>query len=371
MEVAEAAAEASATAHVPHFDDLDDDHYGYRDPQAQSVYTGYSGDSHGTYAQQPMAVPESYNMSEMRSFDPYTNAGVGSGAAGVGAAGVNRSKSVTAPYNAFAGPQGGDPYGPAPSQTMYDAQPLTPGQSLRYRQRNPSAGNELDLLEAAGMGGGAAALAGAAGLAHSSSQPASSTTTSPSPPPADLARNKSLGAQTLGSSSGSGENEHFAGANYQQPFQTQPQQYQYLSTSSRPISAVDPYDGIEASSPVAMPNPHSPSAQPHPSDPRPMSGNYSSPDESEHDDGNGGYNDGRDSRDSLRGGEDYEYGNDRRVLKVSNPFFPSSFNSLTTSSRLPMSKPGYAYWTSVSSKRLCISPLFHFVYPALFPLVVD
>lgn len=254
-------------------------------------------------------------MSEMRSFDPYTNAGVGSGgAAGVGAAGINRSKSVTAPYNAFAGPTG-DPYAPMPpSQAMYDTPaPLTPGQSLRYRQRNGSGGNELDLLDAAGIGAGVGA---AAGLARGPSQQYPSATTSPSPPPADLARNQSLGAQTLGSSSGSGEHEQYTGGYYHTPF-PQSQSQQYLNTPSRPISAVDPYDGIDAS-PMEMPNPHSPAAQAHSSDPRPMSGNYSSPDSSDQDDGNGGYpfHDGGDSRASLRDEEDYGNGAGRRVLKV-------------------------------------------------------
>ncbi|CAL1703073.1 unnamed protein product [Somion occarium] len=335
-DVAEAAAEAAAQAHgAPGFD-IDDDHeFAYRDPLgAQSNYTGYSGDSHGTYGQPPMAVPESYNMSEMHAYDPYAAAGVGSGvagAAGVGAAGVNRARSVTTPYNAFAGPQV-DPYAPDPSaqpQGMYDIPPQTPGQNLRYRQRGTSGGNELDLLDAAGLGGGAALAAGAAGgLARGPSHHLASTAMTTSP--ASLARNKSLGSQTLGGSS-SGDHESYA-AHYQPGFkaetyqppaaQTQAQTQQYLSSSSRPVSTEDPYGGIDTSpTSTEMPNPFSPPAHGQPSDPRPLSGNYSSPDGSDQDDGGPhgfGYHDGADSRASLRDEEDYAYGGGRRVLKVAN-----------------------------------------------------
>ena len=70
--------------------------------------TGYSDTTHGTFAQLPMShAGESYNMSDMSSYD-YSAAvaasAVGAGAAGVGAMGLNRARSTTQPHNAFAGP---------------------------------------------------------------------------------------------------------------------------------------------------------------------------------------------------------------------------------------------------------------------------
>ena len=161
-DVAEAAAEAASNARNVNFDD---DDYGYRDPHL----TGYSDGSHGTYGQPPMQVgggDQQYGMSEVNQYDPYANAGVPvtiAGAAGIGTAGVNRQKSLTAPYNAFAGPGNNTnaPYASA-AQGMHDLPSQASDQSLRYRQRGPSVGNQLDLLQAAGLGGAPGSVAAAA-----------------------------------------------------------------------------------------------------------------------------------------------------------------------------------------------------------------
>ena len=105
-EVAEAAAEAAASGHRPQ--DFDDDDFGYT--VNHSVYTG---DSHGTYSQQPLQPMESYNMSEIQpgAYDPYATSVTGAGNAGIGTgSGLNRAKSQSAPYNAFAGPGNSPPH---------------------------------------------------------------------------------------------------------------------------------------------------------------------------------------------------------------------------------------------------------------------
>ena len=63
--------------------------------------------AHGTFAQPPMShAGESYNMSDMSSYDYSAAAAsaVCARAAGVGAMGLNRARSTTQPYNAFAVP---------------------------------------------------------------------------------------------------------------------------------------------------------------------------------------------------------------------------------------------------------------------------
>jgi len=137
-EVALAAAEAAANTRGP---DLDDD-YGYPGSGmgGSGVSGGMGGDysdttSHGTYSQQPMSHQyggggaDMYGMREFgpgvgggQGFDPYSSAATamggaavamgGPGAAGIGAAALNRSRSQTAPYNAFAGPPSHNPTQP-------------------------------------------------------------------------------------------------------------------------------------------------------------------------------------------------------------------------------------------------------------------
>lgn len=344
-DVAEAAAEAVANARSPNFDD---DDLGYRDPH----YTGYSDGSHGTYGQAPIQPVEQYGMNEMSHYDPYAAAVSVSGAAGIGAAGVTRQKSTTAPFNAFAAPapdvyNAPNPYISAAQGMPQDLPNHAPDQSLRYRTRGGSGGNQLDLLQAAGLGGvpgsaAAAAARGTPGVVASVSTP--STTLRDTPSPAQLSRNKSLGTGTLGSNSSHGGNESYA-AHYRPDFNPNvyqpPTQGAYVAAAaapqvqarhaqpveSRPTSAVDPYDGIAYDSPgTPMANPYSPSALPGKGDPQPVSGNFSSPESSSAEVGKGGgereggddyspfHED--DSRMSLRDDEDYGFGGGRRVLKV-------------------------------------------------------
>ncbi|KAH7919804.1 hypothetical protein BV22DRAFT_1040583 [Leucogyrophana mollusca] len=168
-DVAEAAAEAAASARSP-FDD-----YAYSGSGSGAggggTYAGYSDNSHGTFAQAPMSLAhpnESYGMSEMSRFDPYS-AGAASlaaagmdrsrgrtesetgapGIAGVGAGNLAREPSRRSPYHAFAGPGQ-----PQPQMQMQDNN----SGSLRYR-RGPGGTNQ-DILEAAGLAStGAAAMA--------------------------------------------------------------------------------------------------------------------------------------------------------------------------------------------------------------------
>lgn len=296
-----------------------------------------------------MQVPtDQYGMTEVNHYDPYATAGVPitmSGAAGIGTSGVNRQKSLTAPFNAFAGPV--NPTAPYTSaaQGMHDLPSQASDQSLRYRQRGPSVGNQFDLLQAAGLGGAPGTVAAAA--ARGTPLPPQQQRNTPSPP--QLSRNRSLGTGTLGSSSSHGGNETYAahyrpGFNadtYQAPapqvmagpqvyasqVQAQPQQ----QIESRPVSAVDPYDGIAYDSPdshVEMANPYSPNEPPVKGDPQPIAGNFSSPESSSGEIG-GGDGDYRpfhedESRMSLRDDEDYGFGGGRRVLKVRLLFLFSS-----------------------------------------------
>ncbi|KAH7905948.1 hypothetical protein BJ138DRAFT_700343 [Hygrophoropsis aurantiaca] len=174
-DVAEAAAEAAASSRSP-FDD-----YAYSGSGSNGGgggggggggYAGYSDNSHGTFAQQPMSLAhpnDSYGMSEMSRFDPYS-AGAASlaaagiprgrtesegtpGLAGVGAGTLAREPSRRSPYHAFAGPAS-----PPPQMQMQMQMQDNGSGSLRYR-RGPGGTNQ-DILEAAGLGGtGAAAMA--------------------------------------------------------------------------------------------------------------------------------------------------------------------------------------------------------------------
>lgn len=314
-DVAEAAADAAANAHAPNFTD-DDDEYGYRNQQdlarSHSLYTGYSDGSHGTYTQPPMpSNPESFNMRELPPFDPYApGLGAGAGAAGVGAAGLNRARSTNQPYAAFAAPN--DNY-------------MDPSMVGGYPQPMGAHGQDIDLLAAAGLTGAAAGS-----LARGPSQ--NVTMPMPQQQQADITRNKSLGAATLGSSA-HGEHDAYYTPGYdtgmyQSPAQGYPpvqapeQQRQsmygehYLGSSAMP----DPYGGyldVESASPGSeLQNPHSPMPV---GEPRPMSGQFSGQEDSSEDEhgAEGSAWHGQDeARLSLRDEEDYGYGGSRRVLKV-------------------------------------------------------
>lgn len=118
-----AAARDAANTQIPNFAYVDDDD-DYRPGPYSGVTNGakYSDTSHGTYAQTPMAVPESYGMRELSPhgpnpgeyFDPRaTDPSIASGAAGIG---VARARSMrdggyaaglaegASPYAAFAAP---------------------------------------------------------------------------------------------------------------------------------------------------------------------------------------------------------------------------------------------------------------------------
>ncbi|KAI0933354.1 hypothetical protein AcV5_005517 [Taiwanofungus camphoratus] len=327
-DVAEAAAEAAAQAHAP---DFTDDDYGYPDDHMQEFGDrgGYSDTaSHGTYAQPPMQPGESYNMSELPPFDPYGPAG----AAGIGAAGINRARSMgnanqTTPYNAFARP---------PSVTMQDPfntpVPLggygteAQGQDLHRGPSMSLGGTSIELPEAAGLPG----VGGAPpGLVRGASQRASSD----QQVEAGLGRSKSLGATTLGGSSSLSEysssvTHHHPGFGGYGATGATMQGY-----SQPPISEEeDPYGGYTAPSS----NPHRQSVTmatlPNPFDTvtqgpnaRPTSGNFSSPDSSQEGalqeaepSASAPWHSQDESRMSLRDSEDYGYGGGRRVLKVAN-----------------------------------------------------
>ncbi|GBE82952.1 hypothetical protein SCP_0413390 [Sparassis crispa] len=315
-DVALAAAEAAAGAHVP---DFTDDDYGYpedrRDFGAQS---GYSDASHGTYAQQPMGHGENYSMSELPPFDPYAGplvaagaAGVGAaaaasvhsaGAAGVGAAGVNRVRSMgqkqTTPYNAFAAPP---PVAMQAPNTFADTQgPYGP------------TGSGYGLLEAAGLAGAPGTEELVRGLSQTN---------------ANLARNRSMGAAMLGGTAlaGTGASSSDHGA-YPANYTSMPgNQYGYSAQSNlqQPqsdahlVAMEDPYEGYTAQSP--LPNPFGGSTSP---EQRPLSGNSTTPDTSaesgERDVPGIPWHQEDANRMSIRDEEDYGYNGGRRVLKVAN-----------------------------------------------------
>lgn len=328
QDVAQAAAEAAAAGHAPAF--TDDDDYGYAaDPMrerdtAERSYTGYSDNSHGTYAQQPLQPGENYNMNEFASFDPY--AASAAGAAGIGAAGVNRAKSVGrtqpgTPYHAFAGPTAPDPV-PAIPNPFYDPPTSTGGydsqnSANQYRPRNAAA--SPDLLDAAGLSRNPSQSANASlGRNTSSGSTALNTATSPSnysyashyppagyPPNAYHPQQAQDGAlpgqyQPNGRPSSTGGDDIYGG---------------YLETEAHS----DPSPSGQSTSPESMhPNPYSPMDS---QSPRPMSAGTSLPEyTSEIVDGHtGGVPvDQEESRYSMRDEEDYGYNGGRRILKVAN-----------------------------------------------------
>ncbi|CCM04280.1 uncharacterized protein FIBRA_06451 [Fibroporia radiculosa] len=309
-DAAEAAAEAAANTHAP---DFTDDDYGYRDDRNQDFAErgGYSDTaSHGTFSQPPMQPGESYNMSELPPFDPYFSAGAAgdpysaAGAAGIGA-GVNRARSLghTNTFNPYTAPtpvsvpnayQDGSPplgaYG-AP-QNQYGAAMASSGVN-----------SNSDLLAAAGIAGGAGGAA--AGLARGPSPIASSG------PQDTLARNRSLGANTLMSS---GSEYSTSAATHQQygayPSATQGQ------PGARPVSFGDP----TSNSTESLPNPFGSAAQP--GETSLLGATFSSPENSadEHgaELGGGAPHSPEENRMSLRDEDDYGFNGGRRVLKVAN-----------------------------------------------------
>jgi hypothetical protein len=194
-DVAQAAAEAAATAHAPIFlDDPEDDgrtyHSGAGGPGSGGYpTTGYSDNSHGTYGQPPMH--ETYGMSEMH-YPPYDTyaAGAVAGAAGVGTV-MQRAKSLKGMHELAAPPgMAGYDAGPVPGagerQTPYPAFAGPAHDAPRYR---PAPGNpDFDLLEAAGLGAAGAAGAAATARPGPSQQAAWNDT-------ADVARNRSVGTR--------------------------------------------------------------------------------------------------------------------------------------------------------------------------------
>lgn len=328
-EIAEAAAEA---AHAPAFTDDDyypDDRLGGKggSPGAggggdlRSLTTGYSDTTHGTYGQPPMSTAESYNMAELGPYD-YAGATAAGGAAGIGAMGVNRARSLgpnqaTTPYNAFAGPP---PNG-------YD----NGGYGQPYAQRG---GPDVDLLDAAGLTGGAAAGYAAVQQPYGGQQSG------------NLTRNPSLGPSAITSPSDhSAYSSPYApsqGGYAQQdynPYSPQPGAGAYNPYSQpsaypqqpygapaaapvpapsppRPVSEADPYGGYvdepaQMNAPAANPQQTIEPRVPSPGPGRLLSGNFASPPASSE-----GHDHEDPSRMSIQDDDDYGYEPGRRVLKV-------------------------------------------------------
>ncbi len=301
----------------------------------RSMTTGYSDTTHGTFAQPPMSHGESYNMAELSPYD-YSAA---AGAAGIGAMGVNRARSMgsnnqTTPYNAFAAPAMPNPY-----EDPVGAYGQQQNQNARYRQPGPGGVPEMDLLDAAGLGANGYT---AAHQAYGQPQNAG-----------NLNRNPSLGLSTATSPSDySSYGAHPPMPGYQQDYnayqpnqpaqynayqQSPPQSYapqaayaavppqqQHIpeTTPSPPrplstVSAADPYGGYvdepmdaRGSLPgYSSPPPH---ADAHVASPPPeklLSGNFASPPASSEG------HDHEDNRMSYQDEDDYAY-EPRRVLKV-------------------------------------------------------
>ncbi|KAI1787748.1 hypothetical protein LXA43DRAFT_685082 [Ganoderma leucocontextum] len=341
-EIAEAAAEAAGTA--PAF--TDDDYYpddrlpkGGPSGDIRSMTTGYSDTTHGTFAQPPMSHGESYNMAELSPYDY----GAAAGAAGVGAMGVNRARSMgganqTVPYNAFATPQPAVPNPYEDPTSAYGQQ-----RDFRYQQRGHG---EMDLLDAAGLGAAGGAAGGYAAAHQAYGQP---------PNGGNLNRNPSLGPSSATSPSDyssygahppmpQGYQQDYNAYQPNQPAQynayqqgppqgyapqaayaaVPPQHYTRETSPSPPrplstVSAADPYGGYvdEPTDPRgSLPGYSSPPLQAgaHVTSPPPeklLSGNFASPPASSED------HDHEDNRMSYQDGDDYAY-EPRRVLKVAN-----------------------------------------------------
>ncbi|KAH9927024.1 hypothetical protein B0H21DRAFT_136414 [Amylocystis lapponica] len=306
-DVAEAAADAAAQAHVP---DFTDDDYGYPGDRVNGKEyperSAYSDGSHGTFGQPAVQPAEAFNMSELPPFDSYGTAG----AAGVGAAGVNRARSMgqknTTPYNAFAGPV-------TMPNNYYDPS------AGAYGQSSMPGGSGFAIAEAEALNGTAT------GLSRGPSQPSSR-----------LSRNRSMGTTTLAGTTSpsdySSQASHYPPAAFASYAPEPPSKEQY-NTQTRPLSTDNPYGGYATPSPLPnrqsispgtiLPNPFE--AMTEQQEPRPLSDNYSSPEHS----AEGGSHEGQaevssawqgqdESRMSLRDEEDYGFGGGRRVLKVAN-----------------------------------------------------
>ncbi|KZT03368.1 uncharacterized protein LAESUDRAFT_366222 [Laetiporus sulphureus 93-53] len=295
-DAAEAAAEA-ANAPVP---DFNDDDYGYPEDRTKDYAErgGYSDTaSHGTYNQPPMQPGESYNMSELPPFDPFAAMGnsndpySAAGAAGIGALGVNRARSLghnnaTAPYQAFGQP--------VSVQNPYYETPMPAGGYGTQMQSAPAGPGNNDLLTAAGLAG------------------APVPSQYPSGQEPNLNRNRSLGAATMGGMSSASEYSSTAAPSAYAAYQMGPTSNSgHGQPAARPVSGYSGYG--------------QPSDGLHGEAPRLLSGNFSSPETSAE---NGYEEDERaepaawhgqdESRMSLRDSQDYGYGGGRRVLKVAN-----------------------------------------------------
>ncbi|TFY67348.1 hypothetical protein EVJ58_g1675 [Rhodofomes roseus] len=329
-EVADAAAEAAAQAHAPNFTD---DDYGYPEDRAKEFGPYSDTASHGTYTQPPMQPGESYNMAELPHFDPYAVAAGApgepyaaagaagdpysvagaAGAAGIGAAGLNRARSMgqnnqLSPTQAYLD----NPYGAAAAA---QGQQNAPQRHVSHKS-NTGTEASFDLLEAAGLGGAAGVGAAAAG--------------------ANVSRNKSFGSTTLAMSGSEHSSSHgghnAASGGY---FGSQ------LPPGARPPSMGDPFAAYNKPSQQAnppqpspnesdrvsaeLPNPFAQGSSGSGTSPEPplLGTKFNSPEstaENGDDDDEPGPAGGwlpQDSRNSLRDEEDYGYGGGRRVLKVS------------------------------------------------------
>lgn len=305
-EIADAADEARKASADPSLFHQDEDFGGGYDTysgglaRSRSVYTDHT---HGTYSQQPLRPVESYGMSELNvaAGDPYAAAGVGGGMAGmgaalggaagnagIGAAGLNRSRSTTAPYNAFAGPAGYPR--PVPRETedpFYDAPPMPTNFAAAYGQ--PPAHSQAGLFEATGLGAaGATAAATGVNLARG-----------PSQHQANLSRS---GSRTLDHAM-----DPYAATPYYPP---QPPR----SASPPPMpfpGESDPYGGYATASPTH--------------DTFVVSGSpeHEEGEEEEEEPPYREYEHEHDVRDSMGDEADYGYGGGRRVLKVrDHAFYP-------------------------------------------------
>ncbi|EJF57971.1 hypothetical protein BD309DRAFT_760746 [Dichomitus squalens] len=354
-EIAEAAAEAAGT--TPAFTDDDyypDDRLGKGGPggDMRSMTTGYSDTTHGTFAQPPMTHGgESYNLAELAPYEY----GAAAGAAGIGAMGLNRARSMgganqTAPYNAFAGPQ---PPLPNPYDNSYDdpANAYGQQQNMGYRQRGPGGAPERDLLDAAGLGavGGATAGYAAAHPGYGQVQNGGnvarnpslgpSSATSPSeyssyaahpqqgymqdynPYQAHLNQQAQYNAFQQGPPQGYAPQAAYGAASSGSPSQQTPEANTSPQRPLSTVSAADPYGGYVDEPATLDPRGSLPSytsqppqggvRAPSPAPEKLLSGNFASPPASSEG------HDHDDHRASYQDEDDYGY-EPKRVLKVAN-----------------------------------------------------
>ena len=198
-------------------------------------------------------------MSELNPYD-YSAA---AGAAGIGAMGVNRARSMgsnnqTTPYNAFAAPQ------PAMPNPYEDPAGAYGQRQNYYNQRGPGGVPEMDLLDAAGLGAAGGAAAGYATAHQVYGQPQNG---------GNLNRNPSLGPSTATSPS----DYSSYGAHppmpqgYQQDYSAyqQNQPAQYNAYQQGPPQGYAPQTGYAAVPPQHQGQQQGPETSPSP--PRPLS----------------------------------------------------------------------------------------------------